>query len=1705
MSKNKILLIILLVITVGVLAIFTGQGENKSNKKELATAPLSVGSEITEGREYNLENYLDVDSSYILINDEKVDSSTEVSVNYGDFVEIHLAWTFSNSGLTLTTNDTFTYEFPSSLTFADVENGFVRDGGDIVGYYTIKDNKVTIQYNDEDFVQQSNITGTLNVSGEVTSSTTSGDNGGRVDLEIPGIGTFPIYVEPQGSLSLNKTINKKIDTDTYEYKLEVTSTEENTEVIIGDNLGDYLHLDKDSIKIEKNGVDITDDTEIYYDQYSGNTSIEFIFMVSEMNDGDVITVTYQADVDDKGFIWDYNSSEEQYKTLTNLTNIAGAVSKENPTWLYDSTTVETGKAAVNKEGYYDENTGVIWWNIYVMPGEKGVTLSDCFENQEFVPGTLQVYETDISGSTPVLSQLEITFQDLAHGYTFEPDATGKKIYVINYASKPTQDGIFDGEVYNEANIYLGDEHFYDGVVIELGPSLVNKYLDEANVQDGILSWNTTITASNNELKNTIFRDILGTGLTLIENSIKINGTFIGDTNYQLQITQDGFEIYFGDINPGEIFDITYDTSFDNSQSGEFVNTANVKADGIDVSDDATYEYNKKDNYITKYVNNQGSADAYKTGIVTWQIDIDEMPEGTENAYIDDIIPEGMEYVEGSAQLVLNKNPYTIFSLSVALNDNVLTFDITDYMDQIQGDNGVSIFYQSRVTDAFSEAQTYVNKAYITIDGEKYPEVSASISGSVTDLIDKEAVYNTLTAPDVNYTIKVNEGALDLDENSDTIILDDRMGEALAFIMGSLEVNGEAWDNYEWNPDTRVLAITVPDGTALTITYQARVNLSVGEELTSENAYNYVKIYGYDEDATEDGYELIGNVLESSATSSGDTKAIYVYKYKDGIMTSPMAGVEFELIECGYEGSGDTFKLTGEETVVDTLITGSNGYASYSGIAYDHVYKLVETKTNDDYVLDDEEYYFVYPGTDNTDYPDYISEKKDTWTFYINNNSSKTDINVQKVWNDDNSNDRPGYVNVYLKQNGSYVLDNGNRVFKVLNADNNWQATFADLAKYDDNGNLYNYTVEEEVPTNYEAAYEYTDGVNEKNVVITNSLTKGSLTISKIVSGTAGETDRDFTFKVELFDENNNTLTGTYNYTGSKTGSITSGSTVTLKHGESITINELPLKATYKITEVEANTDGYTTEVTGDTGTIAAGTQTAKFVNTKNEEFGSLTVSKTVFGTAGETDRNFTFKIELFDENNNSLTGSYNYSGDKEGSITSGSTVTLKHDESIIINDLPVGTTYKVTEIEANTDGYATTMTGDTGTITKGNQTASFVNTRSEIPSGSLTISKTVSGTAGETDRDFTFKINLFDENNNILTDSYNYTGSKTGSITSGSTVTLKHGESITIEKLPLGTKYQVTEIEANTDGYTTEVTGNDGTISENGASVNFVNTKNETPKGSLTVSKIVSGNAGEMDRNFTFKIDLFDENNNILTDSYNYTGSKTGSITSGSTVTLKHGESIIINNLPVGTTYKVTEIEANTDGYTTTMKNNEGTITEGNITASFENNKVEIPVLKGFLTINKTVTGAGDKNQKFTFKVEFTDVNGNPLNDTFTYSGSKVGTITSGDTITLKHGESITITGLPVGTTYKVTEIEANTNGYITTSENSEGIIDVDGEISSFTNHKEEIAKEEKVKEEKTLYIPKTGVKDNTMLYGAGALLSAAIFTILYRRKDNEA
>ena len=98
------------------------------------------------------------------------------------------------------------------------------------------------------------------------------------------------------------------------------------------------------------------------------------------------------------------------------------------------------------------------------------------------------------------------------------------------------------------------------------------------------------------------------------------------------------------------------------------------------------------------------------------------------------------------------------------------------------------------------------------------------------------------------------------------------------------------------------------------------------------------------------------------------------------------------------------------------------------------------------------------------------------------------------------------------------------------------------------------------------------------------------------------------------------------------------------------------------------------------------------------------------------------------------------------------------------------------------------------------------------------------------------------------------------------------------------------------------------------------------------------------------------------------------------------------------------------------------------------------------LTIEKRVTGEmGDRDKPFTFQISVPSM----ANKTVSYTGGIVagitGVVAPNDstlnldaegkaTFTLSHGQTITIHGLPVGTTYTITELDAQADGYTVTA-----------------------------------------------------------------------
>ena len=219
-------------------------------------------------------------------------------------------------------------------------------------------------------------------------------------------------------------------------------------------------------------------------------------------------------------------------------------------------------------------------------------------------------------------------------------------------------------------------------------------------------------------------------------------------------------------------------------------------------------------------------------------------------------------------------------------------------------------------------------------------------------------------------------------------------------------------------------------------------------------------------------------------------------------------------------------------------------------------------------------------------------------------------------------------------------------------------------------------------------------VRQKNVELTNLAFKsygaGSLTISNEVLG--GDHKDSFTFNLYF---PNNPINGKYGPVEFQDGYAT----FQLKNGESITIDNLPANAAYELREWDLGE--YQIDVTNETGTIQGKQNIAvKFVNTPLPDFTIINQVK------NDDNKNiFTMVFELKDSSGNPINDSFymlRLSVDDKQDETFQDILVVKNGKAEIrmtaneqwtIRNLPLNSSYKVYEKEANQNGYYTIYEG----------------------------------------------------------------------------------------------------------------------------------------------------------------------------------------------------------------------------------------------------------------------------------------------------------------------------------------------------------------------------------------------------------------------------
>ena len=398
-----------------------------------------------------------------------------------------------------------------------------------------------------------------------------------------------------------------------------------------------------------------------------------------------------------------------------------------------------------------------------------------------------------------------------------------------------------------------------------------------------------------------------------------------------------------------------------------------------------------------------------------------------------------------------------------------------------------------------------------------------------------------------------------------------------------------------------------------------------------------------------------------------------------------------------------------------------------------------------------------------------------------------------------------------------------------------------------------------------------------------------------------------------------TQAGTYTYTIKETpGNLTNVIYDTTEHKLVVTVTEVNREMVVS----------YTMD----------GVKNGALTVTNHLETGSLTVVKreVISHLAEHQEKEFGFVINVKDASNRPLNGEYSITlpnaATQSLTFTNGYAVLkLKAGESVVINGLPDGASYTVTEDAAG--GFTATATGDRGTIVANQtQTATFKNEYTSKGSYQFRAKKTLEEATLQ-QGEFSFSVlneagtvvaqGTNNADGNVFLDELVFTHELLGTNkTITQTYTVMENIGTSASYIYDRTRYTVTlTIVDNGDG-TLSVTDN---LKETNTVLQFAN---QYISSQLVVNKMVTGNLGSKNRDFSFNLSMpamAGKSVQISTDGGATYQSVTLNEQGQTNFTLRDGQSFSI--YPVTGDYTVTETEAGS--YSTTYAINQGTPVNG--------------------------------------------------------------------------------------------------------------------------------------------------------------------------------
>ncbi|MEW9096066.1 MAG: SpaA isopeptide-forming pilin-related protein [Clostridiaceae bacterium] len=916
---------------------------------ELKNEPINEPTDITDKFQFITDVKLtDGDGNPL---EGNVDKKSEIRVYYD--------WSIPNNE-TVKEGDFYRMQLPAQIHIVQDINQPINDddGNKIADMHIGTDGSVKITFT-KYASEHSNVKGYIYASCHFKESEIGNENPVEITFNLQG-DAKPVTIE------VDFEQPAPVETSIVKYGKYEPKTNEITWTI---------EVNREKVKV-KDAV-ITDDIPIGQQYVEGSTE----FDGNPTSDGFTYTKAAYGDSDKTGTLT-YKFNDVIDKTThtiafkTKVTDPKAFESHEKVTYqrnkailIHDGTSTESNDAYVevkinyiNKSGRYNRERKQIDWTININNNAQSITNAKITDN---IPKGLTLDESTIKVDGKSVSDYSYnkdnnTFEYIfkgtinePHTITFSTDVTDPDAYNSNNQKQYTNEAILTGEG------VPGDAK--DTGTVGVPTSVIQKQGIKYDASTHKITWQ--ITVNTNKI-------LIGNGAVVTDN-IPMGQKYVeGSTRFDGKSTSDGFtytEAPAGDKEKtgtliykfnGPIDKTTHTITFETEVTDPNVYAANTSKDyhntatltQPDIPTSKSTGWQRVNSEVIKKI---GKDYNYVTREITWEIKVNSNQMPITNAVVEDVIPEGQEFVEGS--VMIGKSQAKLEDYSFDSEKGIFRYKFPEKINTVQ-----IITFKTKITDLAifnTNGDKVLSNTASLIGDEIPPNVKSTGTQTIKNSVVSKVAKYTRGNSYIDWEVMINSASIPIkdatitDQLQEGLVLDTDTVKLYKMILddnGNLTQGDEVTlskENVKYDIETREFKFNFPgsiDG-AFKLTFRT-------DAIKTATFTNSVSFTGTG--IVEDSISTPVGVWYSTGGGggTGETGSIKVVKVDSKDSTKKLKGAVFQLLD-RYDN-----------VIKVSQPAGDDGSVLFDKLKFDIKYSIKELTAPEGYNLSDEVYTFQLKGS-----------------------------------------------------------------------------------------------------------------------------------------------------------------------------------------------------------------------------------------------------------------------------------------------------------------------------------------------------------------------------------------------------------------------------------------------------------------------------------------------------------------------------------------------------------------------------------------------------------------------------------------------------------------------------------------------------------------------------------------------------------------------